>query len=97
MWDKHADHILAGFALLVLAVGTIVYRALEDWSWLDSFYFSAVAVSTVGFGDLAPSSDASKIFTVFYIFTGLAIISLFLNQRLKRHVQRFARLRGRDV
>jgi hypothetical protein len=84
---------ITGLALLVLAVGTIAYRLLEDWSWVAAFYFSAVAVTTVGFGDLAPSTDASKLFTVFYIFSGIAIITLWLNDRLKRRGRRAGRRR----
>lgn len=59
-WDRYSNRIIGGLALLVLAVGTVAYRLLEDWSWVDAFYFSAVAVTTVGFGDLAPSTDASS-------------------------------------
>ncbi|MBG7606174.1 MAG: two pore domain potassium channel family protein [Actinobacteria bacterium] len=45
----------------------MAYRILEDRSWVDSFCSCTVAVTTVGFGDLTPSTDASKLFTVFYI------------------------------
>lgn len=85
LWDEHADHILASAALSVLVAGTIVYRVLEGWSWVDSFYFCTVAVTTVGFGDLTPTTDASKLFTVLYIFSGVAVVGLFLNERLKQH------------
>ena len=77
--------ILAAAALLTLAVGTVVYHFLEGWSWVDSFYFCTVAVTTVGFGDIAPTSDAAKLFTVAYIVTGIAIVGTFLDARLKRH------------
>ena len=83
--EEYAYRLLAGLAILALATGTVVYRVLEDWSWVDSFYFSAVAVTTVGFGDLAPARDISKLFTVFYIFSGIGIITAFINVRLKRH------------
>ena len=63
----------------------MAYRILEDRSWVDSFYSCTVSVTTVGFGDLTPSTDASKLFTVFYIFSGLTIISVWLNARLKHH------------
>lgn len=82
---EYAYRLLAGLAVLLLAIGTIVYRFLEDWSWVDAFYFCAVAVTTVGFGDLSPTSDAAKLFTVFYIFSGVGIITAFINERLKRH------------
>ncbi|MGI9585748.1 MAG: potassium channel family protein, partial [Acidimicrobiia bacterium] len=67
-----------------IAVGTVVYRILEDWSWVDSVYFSVIAVTTIGFGDLTPSSDASKIFTIVYVLLGIAIITTYLNARMKR-------------
>lgn len=70
-------------ALGTLLLGTVVYHILEDWTWVDSFYFSAVAVTTVGFGDLTPTSDASKLFTVFYIFSGITIVTVWLNSRFK--------------
>jgi hypothetical protein len=69
--------------LLLVAVGTVVYRYIEDWSWVDSFYFSVVTVTTVGFGDLTPTTDGGKLFTVFYIIMGISIIATFLNARLK--------------
>ncbi|MCL1600152.1 MAG: potassium channel family protein [Actinomycetia bacterium] len=77
--------VLAGAAVGILILGTVVYHYLEDWSWVDSFYFSAVTGSTVGFGDLTPSTDVSKLFTVVYIFSSIAILGTFLNERLKYH------------
>ena len=84
---------LALSAGLLILVGTVVYALLEDWSWVDSLYFSVVAVTTVGFGDLTPTSDASKLFTVFYILSGISIITTYLNARLKH---RAAAHRGDD-
>jgi len=84
-WYKHAFRYIAGLAVLVLATGTLVYHYVEDWSWVDSFYFSSVALTTVGFGDLVPTTDASKLFTVFYIFSGVSLIGAVLNAFLKLH------------
>ena len=83
-YDEHASKVLGGTAVGIVAVATVVYRLLEDWSWVDSFYFSVVAVTTVGFGDLSPSTDASKLFTVGYIVAGIGIIGLYLNHRIER-------------
>ena len=90
-WDRHSDRILGGSVLLVLLIGTLAYSVIEDWSLVDSFYFSSVALTAVGFGDLTPSTDFSKIFTVFYIFSGVTIIALWLNMRLKRRTKKVAR------
>ena len=69
-------------------MATVVYRLAEEWSWVDSFYFSAVAVTTVGFGDLSPTTDATKLFTVFYIFMGISLLAGVLNETLRRHALR---------
>ena len=87
-WEAYATRIIGGLSLLVLGLGTVVYRILEDWSWVDSFYFSAVTLTTVGFGDLSPTTTVSKLFTVFYIFIGISLIGALLNEFLKRHARR---------
>lgn len=92
--ERYAYQLLTIGAALLLALGTVVYRILEDWSWVDSFYFSAIAVTTVGFGDLTPTTDGAKLFTVFYVFSGIAIITSFLNVRLKRRARSFAATRA---
>ena len=95
-WNKHAFRYLAGLAIMVLLLGTVVYRVIEDWSWVDSFYFSSVALTTVGFGDLSPSSDVSKLFTVFYIFAGISLIGGVLNAFLKLHATKAAKRHATD-
>ncbi len=83
-WDDHVYKILSISALLLLTTGTVGYHFLEDWSWVDSLYFSVVAVTTVGFGDITPSTDPSKLFTVGYILVGIGIITTYLNARLQQ-------------
>lgn len=76
--DKEYRDLLATvFAILIL--GTVVYHYLEDWSWLDSFYFSFITLTTIGFGDFAPKTDAGKVFTIIYIIIGVGIILAFVN------------------
>ena len=38
---------------------------MERWNLLDSMYFSIVALTTIGYGDLSPSTAASKSSTIF--------------------------------
>jgi hypothetical protein len=83
--SRYVYRILGVIAVALLALGTVSFHFLEDWSWVDSFYFSVVAGTTVGFGDLAPTSDASKLFSVFYIFASIGILGTFLDNRLKYH------------
>ena len=62
----------------VLAVGTIFYMVQEGWSFVDAIYFCVTTLTTVGFGDPAPSSDLSKVFTIFYMIVGLGLLGSFI-------------------
>ncbi len=46
---------------------------------MDALYFSVTTLTTVGLGDLAPTTTMGKLFTVIYIFAGLSIILGFLD------------------
>ena len=87
--------VAASSLLLLLAIGTIVYRGLEDWPWIQSFYFSVATLATVGYGDLHPTSDASRLFTAFHILGGVAIAASSLGvigtSYLRRREGRIAR------
>ncbi|MCE2489747.1 MAG: two pore domain potassium channel family protein [Anaerolineae bacterium] len=63
--------------LFIIVLGAAFYRAVEGWRWLDAFYFTVITLTTVGYGDLVPQSDAAKLFTMFYVFVGLGIIGSF--------------------
>ena len=65
--------------IAILGVGTLAYRYLEEWSWIDSLYFSVITLTTVGYGDFSPSTDAGKLFTIFYILIGIGIILSFID------------------
>lgn len=58
----------------LIGIGTVSYRLIEDWTWIDSFYFSVTTLTTVGFGDLHPTTSLSKIFTALYILIGVTIV-----------------------
>lgn len=55
-WRDPAFRLLATLTASLLLVGTWVFHQVEGWSYLDSFYFSAISLSTVGYGDFSPAS-----------------------------------------
>jgi hypothetical protein len=59
--------------LILIGIGTVSFKFLEDWTWIESFYFSVVTLTTVGFGDFHPTSDGSRLFTAIYILVGVTI------------------------
>lgn len=75
------DPEFRGLFLLVIAVlatGTWFFHTWEGWAWLDSLYFSVITLTTVGYGDFSPKTDAGKIFTMIYLLVGLGILSSFI-------------------
>lgn len=71
----------------VLTIGTVFYRFVEDFTWLDAFYFSVSTFATVGYGDFVPASAIGKIFTSFYMLTGVAILTGYLTLKLEGRQQ----------
>jgi len=65
--------LLVGFAgLTILTVGgTVGYVLIEGLSWLDALFMTAITISTVGYGEVAPLSHAGRIFTIGLIITGV--------------------------
>lgn len=74
---EYRDLLITTVAILL--IGTVAYHYLENWSWLDAFYFSFITLTTIGFGDFAPRTDEGKIFTIIYITIGVGIILTFIN------------------
>lgn len=80
--------ILVALAIFTLGLGTVVYRFIEQLSWVDAYYFSVVTLITVGYGDITPQTDFGKIFTTFYIIIGVGIISLFIRTVIQERVRK---------
>ena len=60
-----------------LIVGSVFYMAVEGWSLVDALYFCSMSLATVGYGDLVPTTDVAKLFTVVYVLTGIGILVSF--------------------
>lgn len=76
-----------------LALGTIIYSFNEGWSVVDSFYFCVMTLTTIGYGDLSPTTEAMRLYTVFYAVLGIGFFVAF-NARLVQIS--FASRRGDD-
>lgn len=53
----------------------------------DALYFTVVALSTVGFGDITPVSEAGKWVTVLMILSGIVLIPWQISQIVKEWVR----------
>jgi hypothetical protein len=75
------DAEIRGFAifiLILLLVGTLYFALAEGWTFLDSFYHSAMLLTTVGNNELLPINPWSKLFSIAYVFIGLGSVLGFV-------------------
>lgn len=60
--------------VLMIAVGAIGFHIIEGLSWIDSFYISTETVTTVGYGDIPPRTQAGKIFAIVFMLLGVGTV-----------------------
>ncbi len=64
--------------LLLLFLGILGFRFISYYSWIDSFYMTVITITTVGFGEVQPLDDVSKLFTVGLILASVIIVGYAL-------------------
>ena len=91
LWDVIKDRDsrpVLFWAVGTILFGTVVYHWLEGWSYLDALYFCVISSATIGYGDLTPTTDVAKMFTIIYVLNSIVILlALFDRIRIVR-VQR---------
>lgn len=71
--DRGSRPVFLWFGV-VLLIGVFVYHWLEGWSYLDALYFCVISLATIGYGDLTPTTDIAKVFTIIYVINGIGIL-----------------------
>ncbi len=77
--SKENKRILLLVVLLFL-LGITGYSLIEDWNLLDSLYMTVITLSTTGYKEIYPLSDAGKIFTMILIIFGITIFLYVLRE-----------------
>lgn len=74
---------LAGY----LGIGAVIFYVVRNQiegkktdGVLDAVYFTIVTMTTVGYGDLVPNSDLTKLLACAFVFTGMALVCLILSK-----------------
>jgi voltage-gated potassium channel len=60
--------------IVLLSIGILGFKFISDYTWIDSIYMTVITITTVGFGEVQPLDEFSKIFTVFLILTSVVIV-----------------------
>jgi len=88
---KEDEEFRALLFLLITLLGgaTYFYWHVEGWSVIDSIYFSVMTMSTIGYGDLVPTTTFSKSFTIIFAILSIGVfvavvsklVSIILEQK----------------
>ena len=64
-----------------LVFGSLIFWSVEDnLSIVDAFYFTGVSLSTVGYGDIAPADNISRLIVALYSLCGLGLFGVAMNE-----------------
>lgn len=61
--------------IIILLVGTAGFMIIEDYSFLDGLYMTAITITTVGYGEVQPlQHPVGKLFTILLILVGVGFV-----------------------
>jgi voltage-gated potassium channel len=73
-------------SVAIVISGSIVIFQLESGqpnsqinSRLDAAWWAVSTITTVGYGDMVPVTDAGKIMAIFFMIFGLSVLAIFLS------------------
>lgn len=61
-----------------MALGTGLFKFLEPFTWIQAFYFTVSTMTTVGYGDLVPSSDGTRLVVALYMIVSVSLYVSFI-------------------
>ena len=68
----------------VIFIGSFGFYSLgKDWSVLESVYMTIITLSTVGFGETQPLTDAGKIWAIVVILFGVTGVAYLFSEYSK--------------
>ena len=86
VWRDPETRALPVAAGALVLTGTLFYWRFEDWTVIEALYFCVVTLTTVGYGDLHPTTAGTQIFTIVYILTGFGVLVALLTSVAEQYL-----------
>ncbi|KGG25744.1 MULTISPECIES: potassium channel family protein [unclassified Prochlorococcus] len=68
---------------VVIFAGALGYRLTEGWDWGDCLWMVLITISTIGYGEVEPLSQAGRLVTVLIIAGGVVVVQLTIQRALR--------------
>ncbi|SFD17838.1 potassium channel family protein [Algibacter pectinivorans] len=65
--------------VVIMLIGVFGYVMISGYSLVDALYMTVITMTTVGFGEVVPLDNQSKIFTIFLILASVVIVGYALS------------------
>ena len=82
MWKRfNLSRFLLAIVLTIISFGggILGFMWIEKFTLLEAFYMTMITISTVGFGELHPLSEAGRLFVSIYIFFNLLVVAYLVS------------------
>ena len=76
--DRRRLSLLLALIAGLVGVGTVGYRVLEGWSWLDCVFMTVMTLTTVGYGSPGPLGTDAKVFSTLLMLVGIGLMLYLL-------------------
>ncbi|EEC50899.1 predicted protein [Phaeodactylum tricornutum CCAP 1055/1] len=74
-WTKHVPGGLPTVGTVAMSVGVGIFMQLEGLNEAEAMYASFITGTTIGYGDVTPSTDAGKIAVAFYAICAIPVVA----------------------
>lgn len=85
--QTHVILITLNLSMIILTTGALAFSYYEDWSYINSYYYCFITLTTIGFGDFVALQKNQALqdkpeyvaFSMIFILFGLTVISAAMN------------------
>ncbi len=71
--------------MLIIIVGTTGYMYIENYTFLEALYMTIITISTIGYSEVHPLSNAGRVFNIFLITSSITTTAFAITM-LTRYV-----------
>jgi voltage-gated potassium channel len=81
--------------VIAFVLGAYAYERVEGWDLVTALYFMSSTMTTVGYGDVTPTTQLGRILTIFFMWIGVSLglyllytISEFREKEVDEHLKK---------